>query len=182
MMEHVGIFRSGPDLEKGVSKLERLLERSRNITVSTKAVGSNAELTEALRVPRMIRLALCVAYGALKRTESRGAHAREDFPARDDSKWLNRTLTYWRDLNQLTPDIEYEPIDVKTMELPPGFRGYGKANIVHHPDTNARLDEVEQIKAQFAEEGRHKVQEALMPIELPEKFRGHNERIFRGRE
>ena len=50
----------------------------------------------ALRVPGMIKLALCTAYGALQRTESRGAHTREDFPARNDAEWLTRTLATGR--------------------------------------------------------------------------------------
>jgi len=182
MMNHVGIFRTGEALQEGVDLLKSLLERSRNITVTTKAKGANAELAEALRVPKMIRLALCIADGALAREESRGAHAREDFPARDDVNWLKRTLAYWPNLDDLMPTLKYEDLDVSTMELPPGFRGYGKANITHHPDTPARVAEVERIQAELADQGRHKIQEALMPVELPKNLQGHNERLFRGRE
>ena len=59
--------------------------------------GFTPELSMALRVPGMIKLALCTAYGALQRTESRGAHTREDFPARNDAEWLTRTLAYWKE-------------------------------------------------------------------------------------
>ena len=57
-------------------------------------------LEEAYRVPRMLKVALCVAKGGRERTESRGAHYREDFLKRDDANWLNRTLTSWPDANQ----------------------------------------------------------------------------------
>ena len=181
MMEHVGIFRNAKDLEAGVEKLKALLVRSQKIAIKTKATGANAELTEALRVPKMIRLALCVAYGALQRTESRGAHAREDFPARDDANWLKRTLAYWKNPGDLLPQLKYEPLNVKEMELPPGFRGYGKANIVEHPDTAARLAEVEQVKAELKEQGRHAIQAKLMPVVLPLRYQDTNERLFRGR-
>ncbi|OGG99363.1 MAG: fumarate reductase flavoprotein subunit [Candidatus Lambdaproteobacteria bacterium RIFOXYD1_FULL_56_27] len=181
MMEHVGIFRNAKDLEAGVEKLKALLVRSQKIAIKTKATGANAELTEALRVPKMIRLALCVAYGALQRTESRGAHAREDFPARDDANWLKRTLAYWKNPGDLLPQLKYEPLNVKEMELPPGFRGYGKANIVEHPDTAARLAEVEQVKAELKEQGRHAIQAKLMPVDLPLRYQDTNERLFRGR-
>jgi len=182
MMHHVGIFRTGSDLSEGVEKLKLLLQRSKNITVTTKARGANGELAEALRVPKMIRLALCIADGALRREESRGAHAREDFPARDDVNWLKRTLASWPNMDDTMPTITYEDLDVNTMELPPGFRGYGVANISHHPDTPGRQAQVEKIQAELADQGRHKIQEALMPVDLPANLQGHNERLFRGRE
>ena len=178
MMEHVGIFRNGPDLQKGVDELEAMMGRCQNIAVKTKAVGANAELAEALKVPRMIKLALCVAYGALQRTESRGAHAREDYPERDDSKWLKRTLAYWRDEKALLPNLEYEVLDPMKMELPPGWRGYGKHNIIDHPQTAERLAQVDKLKAEIKD--RHELQKALMPVELPPRYDAKNERIFRG--
>ena len=58
--------------------------------------GVNPELVTAYRVQKMLKLALCVAYGALTRTESRGAHFREDFPRRNDAEWLKRTLATWQ--------------------------------------------------------------------------------------
>ena len=60
-----------------------------------RAAGANPELVTAYRVQKMLKLALCVAYGALVRTESRGAHFREDYPRRDDAQWLKRTLATW---------------------------------------------------------------------------------------
>ena len=81
----------------------------------------------ALRVPGMIKLALCTAYGALQRTESRGAHTREDFPARNDAEWLTRTLAYWKEGDSL-PTLKYEDAS-PWFELPPGERGYGGGKI-----------------------------------------------------
>jgi fumarate reductase flavoprotein subunit len=57
--------------------------------------GANPELVAAYRLPRMLKLALCVAEGALARCESRGAHYREDYPQRNDRDWLKRTLARW---------------------------------------------------------------------------------------
>jgi len=73
----------------------------------------------------MLRLAICVVAGALARTESRGAHFREDFPRRDDRAWLRRTLAFWRGPDDTLPTFDYETLDVTRMELPPGWRGYG---------------------------------------------------------
>ena len=129
MMEHVGIFRNGPDLQAGVDKLQEILERCANMRlVGHVAAGPNAELGMALRVPGMVKLALCTAYGALMRTESRGAHAREDYPERNDKDWLVRTLAYWPEGATL-PTLKYEPA-TPFFILPPGDRGYGGGKII----------------------------------------------------
>ncbi|MCL2645157.1 MAG: fumarate reductase flavoprotein subunit, partial [Betaproteobacteria bacterium] len=80
MTEHVGIFRQGDKLHAGVEQLQRLLARSAAIGVFSKSRASNPELVMGYRVRRMLKVALATAQGAYLRTESRGAHAREDFP------------------------------------------------------------------------------------------------------
>ena len=127
----------------------------------------------------MLKLALCVAYGALTRTESRGAHFRQDFPRRNDAEWLKRTLATWKSDADTLPTLAYEALDVNAMELPPGWRGYGAKDYVDHPDTPERAAEVEALKQKMAGAPRFAVQEALMPYDalLPERFRGRNERI-----
>ncbi len=97
MTSNVGIFRTGPELAAAVDELQSLVERSRRIGLHYKATGSNPELVTAYRVQKMLKVALCVAYGALQRTESRGAHFRDDFPRRNDADWLKRTLATWKD-------------------------------------------------------------------------------------
>ena len=179
MTAKVGIFRTGEDLASAVEELQALLQRSRNIGLRYRARGNNPELVSAYRVQKMLKLALCIAYGALTRTESRGAHFRQDFPNRNDAKWLKRTLATWRDAADTLPTLAWEPIDVMQMELPPGWRGYGAKDYVDHPDTAARAAEVATIRAEHADAGRHVVQEKLMPFDdlLPARFRGRNERI-----
>jgi fumarate reductase flavoprotein subunit len=179
MTAKVGIFRRGKDLEQAVDELQALLVRSRQISVRYHGAGANPELVTAYRTQKMLKLALAVAYGALQRTESRGAHYREDFPRRNDAEWLKRTLARWKSEQDTLPTLTYEPLDVKTMELPPGWRGYGTRDYVDHPDTAARQQEVEAIKAKLASSDRFAVQRALMPYEalLPAHFRGRNERI-----
>jgi fumarate reductase flavoprotein subunit len=179
MTAKVGIFRRGPDLEQAVDELEALLVRSRNIGVRSRVAGANPELVTAYRTKKMLKLAMAVAYGALTRTESRGAHYREDFPRRNDAEWLKRTLARWGDENDTRPTLTYEPLDVRAMELPPGWRGYGAKDYLDHPETAARQKDVDAIRQNLAGAGRFAVQEALMPYEtlLPPRFRGRNERI-----
>ena len=179
MDEKVGIFRDGKGLAEAVDELEELLKKTKQINVKSKERAGNPELEEAYRVPRMLKVALCVAKGARERTESRGAHYREDYLKRDDANWLNRTLTSWPDENQTTPTVSYEPLDIMTMELPPAFRGYGaKGMIIEHPDSEKRQAIVDEVTEKMQAEGkdRHEIQDALMPFSLPMNYREKNER------
>ena len=179
MTEHVGIFRRGADLDLAVETLKELLERSRRIALSAHGPGANPELVEAYRTQRMLKVALTIACGAQARTESRGAHYREDFPRRDDAHWLNRTLATWSDAGGFEPTLSYEAIDVTRMELPPGWRGYGARDHIEHPDTADRRRDVESIREAHPGADRLTQQAALMPYEdqLPARYRGPNERL-----
>lgn len=182
MMDKVGIFRNGKDLQDAVDELEQLYKRSKNIEVfRSKSRAANPALVNAYRTQKMLKVALTVAYGALLRTESRGAHSREDYPERDDANWLKRTITSWSNEGQSLPTVSYEEIDITSMELPPGFRGYGKDLTKHHQDTPKRIQKVEAITKKLEAEGanRFEIQNALMPFldKLPKKYRNKNERL-----
>ena len=177
MTEYVGIVRTGEGLTTAVETLKSLLLRSHHIGLRHSAPGANPELVTAWRTQKMLKLALCVAYGALQRSESRGAHYREDYPRRDDATWLKRTLAYWRDPEQRIPTLEYEALDVRRMELPPGWRGYGARDAIDHPDTARRQAEVDALRSQTSD--RHALQQSLLPFRhlLPEHLRGDNARL-----
>lgn len=182
MMEKVGIFRNGDDLKEAVDELEELLKRSENIEVfRSKSRAANPALFNAYRTQKMLKVALSVAYGALLRTESRGAHSREDYPKRDDENWLKRTITSWENPSQTLPTVSYEEIDISNMEIPPGFRGYGKNLTQEHPDSKVRQSVVDAITEKLEKEGanRFEIQNAIMPFmdKLPKKYQGINERL-----
>ena len=180
MDANVGIFRDGEHLQTAVKGLAELYKKSKNIRISNKNLHNNPELEEAYRVNKMLKLALCVAQGALNRTESRGAHTREDYPKRNDKDWLKRTLASWEKPEDDMPTISYEDLDVKTMEIPPAYRGYGaKGNIIEHPDTAARQAEVDNITATMQKEGkdRYAIQEALMKFDLQPQYKARNQRL-----
>jgi fumarate reductase flavoprotein subunit len=132
LMEGVGIFRTEGPLQKAVDDLQKVYERSQKIGLRSSPVGANPELAVALRMPGQVRLALCIAKAALERRESRGGHAREDFPERNDRDWLKRTLATWKEGDTL-PTLDYE-IPSKVWELPPGERGYGVSKIIPTED------------------------------------------------
>ncbi|MDR0666086.1 MAG: fumarate reductase flavoprotein subunit [Campylobacteraceae bacterium] len=179
MWEHVAIFRNGEGLQKAVIELEELYKKSLKASVKVKNIGANPELEEAYRVPKMLKLALCIALGALQRTESRGAHYREDYLKRDDVNWLKRTLAYWKEGATL-PTLEYEELDITKMEIPPAFRGYGvKGNIIENPLSAKRQEEVDEIREKLEAEGkdRWEIQDAIMPFSLQPQFKAKNERV-----
>jgi fumarate reductase flavoprotein subunit len=127
MLSKVGVFRNGDDLERAVESLAALRRDLDRAVLRARGTGPNPELTLALRLRGMLRLASVTAAGALARTESRGAHTRVDHPARDDARWLNRTLARWP-AGRAEPVLSYEPVGL--LDLPPGDRGYGAADRV----------------------------------------------------
>ena len=180
MTTKIGIFRKGADMESAVAELEELYKRSFKVSVKD-VVGPNPELIYAYRTQKMLRVALSVAYGALNRKESRGAHYREDFPVRNDIEWLNRTIATWKEGGTL-PTLNYEKLDISKMELPPGFRGYGVKNYIENPESAKRQAEVDAIRAKMEAAGadRFAIQDALMPLPgslSPKRLKGKNERV-----
>jgi len=182
MMDKVGIFRTHNELQEALDELKELLKLSDGVYIRSDMKSANPGLIDTLRVKKMLKLALCITKGALLRTESRGAHTREDYPKRDDENWLKRTITSWKDGCD-EPIVEYEDIDIMEMELAPGFRGYGKkGNIIEHPNSAKRLKEVEQIKQNNPDKDRFEIQKMIMPYPLPKKYQEKNERVGIGYE
>lgn len=155
MIGKVGIFRTQDELAEAVTELEHLLVDCDKAVLKSKAPGMNPELSFALRLRGMLRLALVTAMGALARTESRGAHFRTDFPLRDDAKWLNRTLVRWPESAD-KPRFSYEPVGL--IDLPPGHRGYGRSERIEMEQS------VEEYNAQVGnlqvEHGRLETEES----------------------
>ncbi len=179
MWDKVAIFRDGKGLAEAVEKLEELYKKSLDVNVKSKTLAGNPELEEAYRVPKMLKLALCVAIGARDRTESRGAHYREDFLKRDDANWLKRTLTSWKEGDTL-PTVEYEDLDIMGMEMPPAFRGYGaKGMIIENETSIKRQEEVDKIREEMEAAGkdRYEIQAALMDFDLQPYYKAKNERF-----
>ncbi len=155
MLSRVGVFRTGPELEQAVGELRSQRFELDRAVLRSRGPGPNPELTLALRLRGMLRLAAITAAGALARTESRGAHTRTDHPARDDTRWLNRTLARWPS-GAGEPDLSYEPVGL--LDLPPGDRGYGQA---------ARTEMSESIAAHNARVGAAQRVAGALPTAEP---------------
>jgi fumarate reductase flavoprotein subunit len=155
MIGKVGIFRTDEELAEAVTELEQLLVDCDKAVLTSKVPGMNPELSFALRLKGMLRLALVTAMGALARTESRGAHFRTDFPLRDDAEWLNRTLVRWPE-GADKPEFSYEPVGL--IDLAPGHRGYGRSERIEMDQTVEEYNE-EVIDLQV-EHGRLETEES----------------------
>jgi succinate dehydrogenase / fumarate reductase flavoprotein subunit len=94
MKAHFGVFREEVQMQAGLGKLEGLKERCAAVGMRHQGGAFNLDLMRTLELEGMVDVALTVATGALRRTESRGSHSRTDFPGRDDAGWLKHTLAY----------------------------------------------------------------------------------------
>jgi succinate dehydrogenase / fumarate reductase flavoprotein subunit len=119
MFANVGVFRTVGGLEQAVTRLKELREQMGHIHLADQGRVYNMELMHAWELGNLLDLALVTAVSALARTESRGAHAREDFPNRDDAKWLRHSLA-WLEGGQVT--LRYKPVVI--TKYPPKERTY----------------------------------------------------------
>jgi succinate dehydrogenase / fumarate reductase flavoprotein subunit len=107
MFEDVGIYRSGSIMESGLDKILDLKERFKHVRVSDTGKIFNTELLNAWELANMLDVAELVTVCALNRTESRGGHSREDYPNRDDERWLKHTLA-WKENGKVR--VDYKPV------------------------------------------------------------------------
>jgi fumarate reductase flavoprotein subunit len=122
MEESAGIFRTEASLTKGAAALRDLQERSASVAIEDHSRTFNTQLVAALELSNMLDVAEAIIASALKREESRGAHQRLDFPARDDDRFLAHSLAVRGPGG--TPEIEYLPVTL--TRWPPGERVYGR--------------------------------------------------------
>jgi succinate dehydrogenase / fumarate reductase, flavoprotein subunit len=128
MQRHCAVFRDGPLLTEGVALLDGLRARlSSDLGLADRSMVWNTDLSEAIELDNMVWQASVSLHSALARTESRGAHAREDFPNRDDDNWLKHTLAWMNEEGQVT--IGYRPVHLFTLSnevkpVPPKARVY----------------------------------------------------------
>jgi len=120
MADDVGVFRTEEALGHAVEKVKELRERFAQVRVNDTGKVFNTELLNTWELGNLLDLALVTSVSALERKESRGAHAREDFPRRNDTEWLKHTLAYMDEFGRVR--LEYKP--VKITQFSPQDRVY----------------------------------------------------------
>jgi succinate dehydrogenase / fumarate reductase flavoprotein subunit len=128
MQEDAAVFRTGESLNSGVSRLQSVWDKKADIKVSDRGLVWNTDLMETLEFDNLIGQAVVTVNGAANRTESRGAHAREDFSDRNDTEWMKHTLA-WLDMESGKVKVDYRPVHSYTMSddiayIPPKQRVY----------------------------------------------------------
>jgi succinate dehydrogenase / fumarate reductase flavoprotein subunit len=127
MQSHAAVFRSGETLDEGVDLINGVWDAFGDVRVSDRGLIWNTDLLETLELDNLLRQAMATMFSARNRTESRGAHAREDYPDRDDEDWLKHTLIWMHDHGE--PRIDYRPVHMYTLTnearvIPPKARVY----------------------------------------------------------
>jgi succinate dehydrogenase / fumarate reductase flavoprotein subunit len=113
MQNNCAVFRTGEVLVEGKELIKQVWDQMADIRVTDRSLVWNSDLIETIELDNLIRQAMVTMYSAENRKESRGAHAREDFPDRDDANWMKHTLSWLDDAGNVT--IDYRPVHTYTL-------------------------------------------------------------------
>ena len=127
MQNNAAVFRTGETLDEGATLIDEVWDSMADISVSDRSLIWNTDLVETLELDNLVRQAVVTMYSARNRIESRGGHAREDYPDRNDDEWMKHTLAWLDESGELS--IDYRPVHLYTLSddievFPPKARVY----------------------------------------------------------
>jgi succinate dehydrogenase / fumarate reductase flavoprotein subunit len=113
MQTHAAVFRTSDLLKEGVEKMDKVAASYKDIRIADRSLIWNSDLAEAMELDNLIGNALTTVVGAEARKESRGAHAQEDYPERDDVNWMKHTLAKVDDNYKVS--LDYRDVKMRTL-------------------------------------------------------------------
>jgi len=127
MQNHAAVFRTGESMAEGIKLLEEVFAGFEHVGVTDRGTVWNSDLVETLELENLLQCAMVSIKSAINRPESRGAHAREDYPDRDDENWMKHTLAWLDEKGGVK--IDYRPVHTYTLTneveyIPPKKRTY----------------------------------------------------------
>ena len=127
MQKDAAVFRTAESLKEGCQRIDKVHQRRADLKVSDRSLIWNSDLVETLELTNLLDQAVATMYSAEQRTETRGAHAREDFPDRDDDNWMKHTYVWVNDDGKARFDfrpVHNQPLTDEIESIPPKKRVY----------------------------------------------------------
>jgi len=130
MQKHAAVFRQEDLLQEGVTKMQGIYDSFQNVSTKDRSLVWNTDLIETLELENLLQCAMQTVASAANRKESRGAHARDDYPDRLDGEWMKHTMSWMRDCSKHDVELQYRPVISETLDqaefptVPPKKRVY----------------------------------------------------------